>query len=105
MKLSEIKEAVRHRDGERCVRCGLTRQEHREWSEYAVEACITLCCRCHTRGHASIVCPDNASFIHISIDDRTALRLERLARASGRDVASLVGETINDALKLFLEKS
>jgi hypothetical protein len=56
----EIKSAVRARDGNRCTKCGMTNDQHKEWmgkslhvhrvvpgSLYTVEGCVPLCIRCH----------------------------------------------------------
>jgi cytochrome c553 len=60
MTPAEVKEAVRERDGQRCVECGLTALEHQErygmtldvhrvvpGSAYTLEGCVTLCRACH----------------------------------------------------------
>lgn len=58
----EVKEAVRERDGYRCIHCGITAEAHLELTgktlevhrltpgaPYTVEGCVTLCKACHTR--------------------------------------------------------
>lgn len=57
----KIKQAVREKDGHKCVRCEMTADEHRELygrnldvhrnvpgSWYTVEGCVTLCRPCHS---------------------------------------------------------
>lgn len=58
--IQKVKAAVRDRDGLRCVRCGVTDEEHRErfgrglevhrktpGGVYTVDGCETLCRMCH----------------------------------------------------------
>lgn len=60
MTRAEVVDAVRERDGQACVRCGLTAAEHIErhgrtlqvhrkepGSLYTLDGCETLCCDCH----------------------------------------------------------
>lgn len=60
MTESQIKTAVRTRDGHQCTKCGMTDEKHRKvydrslqvhritpGSEYTVDGCRTLCTRCH----------------------------------------------------------
>jgi hypothetical protein len=73
-----VKRAVRERDGMKCVRCGMTNDQHRRksrrqlevhritpGSRYTVAGCMTLCLECHrgepkqTVGAASL--PDGIS--------------------------------------------
>jgi hypothetical protein len=55
-----VKKRVRARDGHRCVKCGMTAEQHRAMygrtlevhrttpgSIYLPELCVTLCCGCH----------------------------------------------------------
>lgn len=60
----KIKNAVRERDEQKCVDCGMTRTEHLDkykrdiqvhrnvpGSEYSVDGCVTVCVKCHGRRH------------------------------------------------------
>lgn len=60
MNIQAVKRAVRQRDGQRCVECGMTDQQHRDkygrsldvhrkvpGSVYTIAGCETLCKRCH----------------------------------------------------------
>ncbi len=60
LKGHDIRVIVRHRDGYRCVECGMTAQEHKKkyrrtldvhrvtpGSPYTVDGCIALCKKCH----------------------------------------------------------
>lgn len=67
-KTAEIKEAIRQRDGYRCVDCGRSQEEvnaqtgslsfkrldvHRTIrdGQYSLENCVTVCRKCHKRRH------------------------------------------------------
>lgn len=64
MNASNVKKAVRARDGYRCVDCGIPQDEYIEaagrglevhrlkrGTPYTIEGCVTLCRKCHMRRH------------------------------------------------------
>lgn len=66
----ELKDAIRDRDGNRCVDCSITIDAHIEWfgstlavhrlepgSEYTMEGCVTVCRLCHAKRHRGINSP------------------------------------------------
>lgn len=93
-----VKNAVRARDGHKCVECGITNKKHLRirgrslhvhrqipGSPYTVEGCITLCHWCHCRRHGSKRRgrwkPVPSNRLMAKVDAELAERLESLVGA------------------------
>lgn len=96
-----MKAKVRERDGFKCVKCGMSNDEHIKWcgrqldvhrktpgSFYTLEGCETLCKKCHPRG----LRPGGADLAHSQI----MLRLSQEVLERLDELASLFSEENSD---------
>jgi hypothetical protein len=104
----DVKAVVRHRDGYRCVECGMTAQEHvrvygttlevhrlKPGWPYTVEGCVTLCRECHKRKPGRrprkyLPAASDIRRIRLDVDESHAVRLARAAHQMGLSLASFV---------------
>ncbi len=113
LPVDEIKALVRHRDGYRCMECGMTATDHVEkcgrnlevhriapGSEYTLAGCVTLCKKCHGRKPKSPRGHGDKSVLSLRLDPETAWKLEEirkfLAVIPGKKVSA--GEAIRLAI-------
>ncbi len=97
----EIKALVRHRDGYRCVECGISAAEHVlnrgrnldvhrviPGSKYTVDGCVTLCKECHNTKPKSPrgTRPDGSRTVTIS--GPLLVQLKKLAKKNRRTVTA-----------------
>jgi hypothetical protein len=114
MNESQVKAAVRERDGYRCTRCGMTQERHLvrlgqilhvhrivPGSEYTVEGCVTVCIVCHgplpksdhnTDAHSGHLLPARAREALWSI-------LKEEAKRERRSIAQTVILLLEEALR------
>lgn len=107
MTETQIKNAVRERDGFRCTKCGMTNEQHLEkWervlhvhrdlpgSEYVVgPGCVTLCRDCHHEWHRNNDALENNQ-ITLVINPEWVKRIRRQAARHGGDIRGYVRRAI-----------
>jgi hypothetical protein len=110
MTRSQVKAAVRARDGNKCADCGFTNDEnlflygkaldvHRlvPGSPYTVDGCVAVCHRCHGRRHRKPKSNKVRLVIAVGETIRDALRLE--AAMSGSDISPVAEAVLRNGLQ------
>lgn len=110
----QIKDAVRERDGQRCVDCGMTADEHISLygktldvhrkvpgSEYSVDGCETVCKRCHGPREKlpAGTYPKNLRYVALPID--LWQQLKNLADSEDRSISATAKRIVK---KFFSEQ-
>lgn len=121
MTVLDIKDAVRCRDGYRCVDCGLLQPVHRKTldvhrvipgSVYTLEGSVTLCRKCHKIRHGKIKrsgkhrpprypSREKTRYVGISLELHQALQRYADSRSDEDDQKS-VNWTARRAIRKFL---
>lgn len=112
MTEAQIKQAVRERDGFKCVECGMTQEQHYEkygrdlevhrdppGAPYSIDICVTMCRVCHgpmpRRRHHSRP--------YVKIDDDLAEMLYFTALVEKMKASKIVSDLIRKPIrKLYL---
>ncbi len=115
-----VKNAVRNRDGRKCVDCGMTEKEHRKKtgrtldvhrlvpdSVYAVDGCIALCMVCHKARHGQEFSFDDfqkstkrkVSVWKLRIPDNIKKLLQQSAQKNSREVSQEASFALENYLR------
>lgn len=102
LSVSDVKAVVRHRDGYRCVECGMTAVEHiRQYgrtlevrrvtpgSAYTIDGCRTLCIPCHGPKPKSPRGKCERRYYTVALPGDISAVVERLAREQRRSFNSM----------------
>jgi 5-methylcytosine-specific restriction endonuclease McrA len=105
---TEVKEAVRLRDGMCCKECGMTDAEHVRYygrtldvhrinpgSEYTVDGCVTLCRMCHRSKPKS---KTSHRDIKVKLTGDLAYRIRIAAIISNKKVGQFVADMLDEVV-------
>ncbi len=110
----EVRAVVRHRDGYRCVECGMTHEEHIKrhgrkldvhrispGSPYIVDGCVTLCRPCHATKPKSPRGLHDGKWRHMTVttSPEVAAVIRRLAKEERRSVCATMVILLEEAIK------
>lgn len=121
LTMHEVKAAVRARDNHCCTKCGMTAAEHRNLyrrtldvhrlvpgSLYTVEACVTICRRCHKsqpkrkRGQPDLAYPERLPALRIRADLARMIRV--LCVAQGKQPIDYLDEILRERVEADFEE-